>query len=120
MTDTIEQAPVDPNQTTIEEQAAAAEAEKADKEKTEYRSKANQAYNAAWSKLREKYRKEYDEMLDAEFEARGLVHRKRATSEQAAEKAEQERLAKAKEKMNKLLTDFPALAQGLGQQAPQQ
>lgn len=67
-------------------------------EKTEQQLKA-EARNAAQNTLNEKYRDELRDLTKAEFESRGLVYAPRKTDEE-----------KAREKMQALLAEFPALA----------
>jgi len=69
----------------------------------------NAAYNAAWSRLREKYREEYDSFIDEEFAARNLERHKRSTAEQRKEREERERKEKAERAFDKLLADHPSL-----------
>jgi hypothetical protein len=71
---------------------------------------ANQAYNAAWGRIRDKYREEYDRVLDEEFAKRNVTRRKRATSAEKAEREARERLARAEAAVRKLLAEFPELA----------
>lgn len=70
----------------------------------------NQAYNAAWSRLRQAHREEYDALIDEEFAKRGLERRRRATSQQRAEREEKARKEKTERAFDKLLKENPALA----------
>jgi hypothetical protein len=81
----------------------------ATQQRKELTSKQNAAYNAAWSRLREKYRDEYDTFVDEEFEARGLERRKRATPEERAERIRTERMERATAALTKLLEENPEL-----------
>lgn len=69
----------------------------------------NAAYSAATTKLREKYRDEYNALVDAEFAARGLQRKRRASSEQRAARIKKEKLDKATAKIKKLYVDYPEL-----------
>ena len=76
----------------------------------------NSAYSAATSRLREKYRAEYDALIDEEFAKRGLTRSKRTTPEERAAREKKERLEKAQEALNRLLSSNPELGDYLRQQ----
>ena len=75
----------------------------------ELTSKQNQAYNAAWARIREKYRDEYDQLVDEEFAKRGLERKKRATAEERATRLHKERIERATAALDKLLAENPEL-----------
>lgn len=53
----------------------------------------NAAYNAAARALREKHPDEWDTLVSAEYEARGLTYRRRLTPEEKARKVIEDTLA---------------------------
>ena len=80
----------------------------------------NKAYGKAMSRLREAHRDEFDALVMEEYEAVGLTYRKRATAEERAEREEAERTAKAKARLEKLLTEHPELRASLNGAATEQ
>jgi hypothetical protein len=81
----------------------------ATEDRSEQVSLQNAAYNAAWKRLREKYRDEYDGYLDEEFKSRKLTRRKRSTGEQRTARLNKERVERAAERVKKLLAENPEL-----------
>jgi hypothetical protein len=68
----------------------------------------NRAYSAATTLLRHNHKDEFEKLLTAEYERRGLSYRPRVSPVEREERAKAEKMAKARARVDAIVTEFGA------------